>query len=164
MNLRSLGTKRMTATAVGAGGVFMAIVTTLEDLSGIPDTLSNLGEAIGLIEKDEPPSAARDLAPSIAQFSRVDSCEKLWLERNAIYNRNGRCFRSALGKAVFDNSDCVGRSNPPTIEQERRTRRIYRWETVMGCYVDTSRETLTASDGGAKFVFGKGGHVFKRTE
>ncbi len=34
------------------------------------------------------------------------SCENLWLVRNAIYDDNGLCFRTARGQDFFDNSDC----------------------------------------------------------
>jgi hypothetical protein len=34
------------------------------------------------------------------------SCENLWLVRNAIYDDNGLCFRTARGQDHFDNSDC----------------------------------------------------------
>ena len=34
------------------------------------------------------------------------SCYNLWYERNQIYDDNGFCFKTALGKRTFDNSDC----------------------------------------------------------
>lgn len=34
------------------------------------------------------------------------SCQNLWYVRNSIYDRRGYCFKTADGKAVFDNSDC----------------------------------------------------------
>ena len=34
------------------------------------------------------------------------SCWDLWYERNAIYDQNGYCFSSSLGKRTFNNADC----------------------------------------------------------
>lgn len=43
-------------------------------------------------------------------FPRSDlrqlSCGSLWLVRNTIYDEAGFCFKTAAGKAQFDNSDC----------------------------------------------------------
>lgn len=33
-------------------------------------------------------------------------CLQLWLARNEIFNRNGHCFRTALGQEYFSNADC----------------------------------------------------------
>ena len=38
----------------------------------------------------------------------ADYCHEMWFNRNLIYDRAGYCFGSALGQAVFDNSDCTG--------------------------------------------------------
>ncbi len=34
------------------------------------------------------------------------SCDALWTVRNTIYYENGYCFKTARGKANFDNSAC----------------------------------------------------------
>lgn len=34
------------------------------------------------------------------------SCDDLWYERNAIWHRNGYCFRGARGKSTFGNAGC----------------------------------------------------------
>ncbi|MDC0361275.1 DUF4424 domain-containing protein [Alphaproteobacteria bacterium] len=34
------------------------------------------------------------------------ACKNLWLQRNAIYNRNGYCFTTLAAQVLFDNSDC----------------------------------------------------------
>lgn len=61
------------------------------------------------------------------------SCDDLWYERNAIFDRNGYCFKSARGKSVFDNSDCYT-SNPSLSNSERnRVNEIKRLESRMGC-------------------------------
>src|SRR5215212_22155 len=38
------------------------------------------------------------------------SCENLWLVRNTILHQRGYCFRSARGRANFDNSRCSSNS------------------------------------------------------
>ncbi len=38
------------------------------------------------------------------------SCDELWTARNEIFDRNGYCFRSERGQAVFDNADCTSDS------------------------------------------------------
>ena len=35
-----------------------------------------------------------------------DKCRELWNQRNALYDKEGYCFKSAIGKIKFDNSDC----------------------------------------------------------
>lgn len=61
------------------------------------------------------------------------SCEDLWHERNAIFNRNGYCFKTGRGKSVFDNSDCYT-SNPSLTNAERnRVNEIKRLENQMQC-------------------------------
>jgi len=70
------------------------------------------------------------------RFSRADlrqlSCENLWHVRNRIYDEAGYCFKTARGKAAFDNSDChvrtesrlklsrLERNNIETIRQVER--------------------------------------------
>ena len=44
------------------------------------------------------------IAPGTA-FAKT-SCFDLWYARNAIYDENGYCFKTDLGKEYFDNSDC----------------------------------------------------------
>ena len=38
----------------------------------------------------------------------ADFCHEMWFNRNLVFDRAGYCFGSALGQAVFDNSDCTG--------------------------------------------------------
>ncbi|WP_169738477.1 YARHG domain-containing protein [Afifella pfennigii] len=37
---------------------------------------------------------------------RTMRCSDLWYVRNRIFDENGYCFRTARGRANFDNSDC----------------------------------------------------------
>ena len=41
-----------------------------------------------------------------APAAYAESCYDLWYQRNAVYDDNGFCFSSELGKQTFDNSDC----------------------------------------------------------
>ncbi len=34
-------------------------------------------------------------------------CDRLWLQRNAVFARNGYCFQSARGRAAFSNAGCL---------------------------------------------------------
>lgn len=60
------------------------------------------------------------------------SCRELWHERNAIYARNGYCFRTERAIAVFGRG-CYppyGRLSP---RERERVARISRWEARLGC-------------------------------
>jgi hypothetical protein len=70
------------------------------------------------------------------QAAFADSCYDLWYERNAIYDDNGYCFRTALGKRVFDNSDCYTRNPSFTRAEQRRIDQIRREERRLGCKVN----------------------------
>jgi len=69
-------------------------------------------------------------------FAFADSCYDLWYERNAIYDDNGYCFKTALGKRVFDNSDCYTSDPSFTKAEQRRIDQIRRQEKRLGCKVN----------------------------
>lgn len=75
-----------------------------------------------------------------------DICHDWWFTRNAIMDRAGYCFGSALGKAVFDNSDCTGK----TVQLTRKTiafvNRIKAEEARFGCKVNTAQPVLDLDD------------------
>jgi hypothetical protein len=72
----------------------------------------------------------------IASPAMAESCYDLWFERNAIYDANGFCFSTSLGKRTFDNSDCYT-SNPKLSGPERRRiAQIQKAERRMGCRVN----------------------------
>lgn len=79
--------------------------------------------------------AAMSLGLSV-QTAFADSCYDLWYERNEIYDTNGFCFKSSLGKRVFDNSDCY--TNDPQLSraEQRRVAQIQREERRLGCKVN----------------------------
>ena len=39
-----------------------------------------------------------------------NACHDLWFTRNAVIDRAGYCFGSPLGRAVFNNAGCTGKS------------------------------------------------------
>lgn len=73
-------------------------------------------------------------APQIARAQDASqmSCEQLWHERNAIYARNGYCFKTARARAVFG-AGCF----PPYGElsgwERRRVNELQAWERRFGC-------------------------------
>ncbi|MEO0914276.1 MAG: DUF4453 domain-containing protein [Pseudomonadota bacterium] len=69
-------------------------------------------------------------------------CEDLWFSRNAAFDASGYCFRSPLGQAVFDNSDCT--SSTPRVARElvNHVARIRDREAALRCSVDTNRRSL----------------------
>ena len=71
------------------------------------------------------------------QSAFADACYDLWYERNAIYDDYGYCFKTALGKRVFDNSDCYTNEAPQVSRAEqRRIDQIRREERRRGCKVN----------------------------
>ena len=77
-----------------------------------------------------------------SQASAASICDDLWFARNAVFNEAGYCFRSPLGQAVFDNSDCIGARASLDQPAERYVARIKVRERKMGCRVETSRTTV----------------------
>ena len=73
------------------------------------------------------------LVPAAAQ---AQSCYDLWLERNSIYDRNGFCFKTRLGRETFDNSDCYTNNPRLTRAEQLRVEAIRRQERRMGCRVN----------------------------
>lgn len=71
-----------------------------------------------------------------AQSAFADSCYDLWYERNAIYDDNGFCFKTDLGKRVFDNSDCYTSAPEFTEAEQRRINKIRRQEKRLRCKVN----------------------------
>lgn len=87
-------------------------------------------------------AAALVATPALAEFDKVRTCEEMWYARNAVMNRAGYCFDSALGKALFDNGDCTGKEVALTSEQRWVVRFAQKMEADLGCKVDTSRTRL----------------------
>jgi hypothetical protein len=66
----------------------------------------------------------------------AESCYDLWYERNSIYDANGYCFKTKLGRETFDNSDCYTK-HPQFSEQEQwRIDQLKSEEENRGCQVN----------------------------
>ena len=90
------------------------------------------------------------------------SCESLWVERNQILNVAGQCFETALGQAVFDNSDCTpGAPALPEVAVNRISR-IEMAEQGRLCEVNTGRSRITVNGRYGPLRFGEGGIVLGR--
>ena len=83
-------------------------------------------------------------APGVASAS--DFCDDLWFTRNLVMDRAGYCFGSALGQAVFDNSNCTGKDVSLSPRDQAVVREVQRIEKQQGCSVDTSRRSLALDD------------------
>jgi hypothetical protein len=70
-------------------------------------------------------------APSLAA-----SCYDLWYERNQIYDDNGYCFKTQLGRDTFDNSDCHTDNAQLSRAEQRRVDRIKAEERRKRCKVN----------------------------
>ena len=75
-----------------------------------------------------------------------DVCDDLWFTRNLIMDRAGYCFGSALGQAVFDNGNCIGKSVSLSAQLQRQVAEIRELERLIPCKVDTSRTRLDLPD------------------
>ncbi|MBC7283769.1 YARHG domain-containing protein [Hoeflea sp.] len=73
---------------------------------------------------------------ALAPAASAASCWDLWYERNAIYDDNGFCFSSNLGKRTFDNSDCWTKTPQLSQWEQRRVAEIKAEERRRGCKVN----------------------------
>lgn len=80
------------------------------------------------------------MLPSLAQADAF--CDELWFTRNLIFDREGYCFGSALGQAVFDNADCTTSSPSLSANNAATVSHIKDSERWAECKTDTSRTTL----------------------
>lgn len=76
----------------------------------------------------------------------ADVCEDLWFTRNLIMDRNGYCFGSTLGKAMFDNRDCLGKQISLSGEEQFRVAEIQKMERWLNCRVNTARAGIDIVD------------------
>lgn len=85
------------------------------------------------------------------------TCESLWVERNQILNVAGYCFETALGQAVFDNSDCA--PGTPSLPEAalNRISRLEQAEAGKLCNIDTGRAQITIHGRYGQLRFGAGG-------
>lgn len=82
-------------------------------------------------------SASRNQSTVVPQTPAAptsgDICSRLWYERNLIFHNNGYCFQTARAKAVFDTSQCTGRSPSLSSSEQREVARIQAAERANGC-------------------------------
>jgi len=82
-------------------------------------------------------SASRNQATVVPQTPTAptsgDVCSRLWYERNLIFHNNGYCFQTARAKAIFDTSQCTGRSPSLTSFEKSEVARIQAAERANGC-------------------------------
>ncbi len=107
-----------------------------------------------------PVSAMAEAFPTLGN-SRT-SCESLWVERNQILNVAGQCFKTALGQAVFDNSDCTPGAPALPEPAADRISRIERAEQGRLCAVDTGQNRITVNGRYGPLRFGEGGITLGR--
>ncbi len=76
------------------------------------------------------------VSPATAQDLWSQSCGDLWYQRNAIYARNGYCFKTDRALRVFGNENCrfYVEADVPMSQSERREVEIIRdVERQKGC-------------------------------
>ncbi|MEM9733483.1 MAG: YARHG domain-containing protein [Pseudomonadota bacterium] len=73
----------------------------------------------------------------ISTSALAATCFDLWVERNAIFKRNGYCFGTTLGKTYFGNNGCWTRNARLSASEQRRVANIKRVERSRGCRVNT---------------------------
>lgn len=73
---------------------------------------------------------------AMAAPASAASCWDLWYERNAIYDQNGFCFSTDLGKRTFNNADCWTKDPVLSQREQRRVAQIKAEERRRGCKVN----------------------------
>jgi hypothetical protein len=73
---------------------------------------------------------------TVAAPAMAANCYDMWYERNSIYNDNGYCFKTRLGKQTFDNSDCYTRSPSFSSWEQDRIDWLSRQERRKHCKVN----------------------------
>ncbi len=80
-----------------------------------------------------------------------DPCDDLWFSRNQLFDRAGYCFSTPLGKAVFDNSDCIGKEVTLEPGGDALVAYIQGMERSFDCHVDTQATSLDIANIGLRF-------------
>lgn len=70
--------------------------------------------------------------PAAAQDPSYMSCEELWHARNRIYARNGHCFNTDRGRAVFG-AGCFPPYGRLSGGEKSRVNQLQMWERRKGC-------------------------------
>jgi hypothetical protein len=72
----------------------------------------------------------------------LDLCDELWFTRNLVFDRAGYCFGSPLGKAIFDNSDCIINDAVADPAAQRIVDQVLAIEADEACRINTGRTGL----------------------
>jgi hypothetical protein len=72
----------------------------------------------------------------ISTTAEAEPCYELWYERNAIYDANGFCFKTQLGRETFDNSDCYTDNVKLTPAEQRTVDQIRSEERRLKCKIN----------------------------
>jgi hypothetical protein len=67
-----------------------------------------------------------------AQNAAGMSCDALWYARNAIYARNGYCFKTDRGRAAFG-AGCFPPYGAVSGGEQNRVNELQYWERQRGC-------------------------------
>lgn len=117
------------------------IVSTIQSLSALEEFLRKYASCSIYVaaakDRIATLSASRNQATVVPQTptapSGGDICTRLWYERNLIFHNKGYCFQTARAKAVFDISQCTGRSPSLSSSEQRDVERIRSAERANGC-------------------------------
>jgi hypothetical protein len=71
------------------------------------------------------------------------TCDDLWLARNTIFDLNGYCFGSTLGKSIFDNNECTTVDPKLTPELETRIQKLWQRAKKLSCDTDQGRTSIS---------------------
>lgn len=85
--------------------------------------------------------------PALAQD---EHCNDYWFARNQLFDRAGYCFSSPLGKAIFDNTGCIGKQVTLEPGGADFVAFIESMEAELGCKVDTNATWLDLSNIGMR--------------
>lgn len=91
-------------------------------------TIVRMLTACGIAAAVTVPLVLAGMQPARAQ----DECASLWHRRNAIYARNGYCFRTARARAVFG-PGCFPPYGELSRSERRAVNRLQAEEDALGC-------------------------------
>lgn len=164
----------MKAKSAIVGGVTATVGTVAVIADGIPKIIGGVTSTIASITGTVEPTQTAPQSDGVSVLGKLDeslakvgfapSCDAYWIERNQLYNLHGRCFNSALGQAVFDNSDCTpGATDIPQVDIDYAME-MRRRETRSGCSVDTTRSSVEVQTMRGPITIGMGSYRFAGVE
>lgn len=82
----------------------------------------------------------------LAAPAAAEPCDDLWFTRNLIMDRQGYCFGTRLGRTVFDNGNCTGKTVQLDGRNQNLVARIRAQEQNLDCKVNTGGTQLNVPD------------------